>query len=154
MFSEWMAAPTASPRERANALQRVAQGFVNAHRVQLDVTGGFPSGPAIIISNHLGYVDPVVICSLVPCSPIAKLEVAGWPLLGQIGQRYSVNFVVRSDPYHGAVGLFRALRTVEAGTSVLNFPEVTTAQGQILPFKRGIFGIAALANADGCSAAR
>lgn len=144
LLGDWLGAPGAGPVARAEALQRFSQMIVSTHRVAIELDGQFPSGPKIIVSNHLGYVDPVVISSLVPVSPIAKLEVASWPFLGKVGRRYRVNFVSRADPQSGARSLWRAWRTLEAGGSVLNFPEGTTSIDEVLPFKRGIFGLAQL----------
>ncbi len=144
MLGDWAAAKTASAPSRALALQRVSQTLVRTHRLQVEVAGQFPSGPKILVSNHFGYVDPIVLCSLVPCSPIAKAEVSTWPLLGEVAQRYNVNFISRKDPLSGAMGLWRAWQTLAAGVSVLNFPEGTTSVGSVLPFKRGVFGLSAL----------
>nr|MBS0019499.1 1-acyl-sn-glycerol-3-phosphate acyltransferase [Gammaproteobacteria bacterium] len=43
----------------------------------------------------------------------------------------------------GAEVLRRSLRVLQQGVSVLNFPEGTTTLGNaVLPFRRGIFGLA------------
>ncbi len=131
---------------RARALQRISQSLCEVHGVSLHVTGSLPKETAIYVSNHLGYIDPVAICSLVPCAPIAKAEVREWPIVGHLGRSMNVIFVRRADTASAARALRRAMRSLEAGVSVLNFPEGTTTRGEMLNFHRGIFGLAALMN--------
>ena len=51
-------------------------------------------------------------------------------------------------PYSGAVAIRGAWRALAGGATVLNFPEGTTTDGRgVGPFRRGIFGLALLANA-------
>src|SRR5262249_48307061 len=74
-------------------LARVASELCGAHGVVLRTRGALPPGPAVLIANHLGYLDPLVVLKLTPCLPIAKFEVAGWPLLGAAASRLGVLFV-------------------------------------------------------------
>lgn len=131
-----------SPRVRAECLQALCRRACRLHDVEPDVRGRFPREPVIYVSNHLGYLDPIVICSLVPCAPIAKVEVASWPLVGALTRHTNIIFVRRGDAASGARALRLATRRLEAGVSVLNFPEGTTTRGELLAFRRGVFGIA------------
>lgn len=131
-----------APRVRAEWLQRLCQGVCRLHDLDLQVSGRIPDEPVIYVANHLSYVEPVAICSLTPCAPIAKLEVASWPVVGAIARQLNVIFVRRGDAASAALVLRLAMRRLEAGVSVLNFPEGTTTRGEVLGFRRGIFGIA------------
>jgi 1-acyl-sn-glycerol-3-phosphate acyltransferase len=84
----------------------------------------------------------VVICKLVPCAPIAKAEVAAWPCIGTLARRLGAIFVQREDTMSAARALLSARQRLAAGVSVLNFPEGTTTRHELLPFRRGIFGLA------------
>ncbi|MBK6683381.1 MAG: 1-acyl-sn-glycerol-3-phosphate acyltransferase [Deltaproteobacteria bacterium] len=121
----------------------LAQKLLSLHRVALEVRGPRPSGPAVIVANHLGYLDPMLIRSVLPVVSIAKAELSRWPYLGRFLAGPEVIFVDRSKPHSGALALRRATRALEAGRSVVNFPEGTTTTGdRILAFRRGIFGVA------------
>jgi 1-acyl-sn-glycerol-3-phosphate acyltransferase len=136
-------APHAKLRGRARLLQRVANDLLRAHRIVVEIEGASPDRPAILVSNHLGYLDPIVLAATVACAPIAKREVDGWPVIGDFMRALGVNFVSRGDAMSGAAALQRASRALRAGVSVLNFPEGTTTTGErVLPFRRGIFGLA------------
>jgi lyso-ornithine lipid O-acyltransferase len=107
------------------------------------VRGDVPRTAALIVSNHVSYLDPLVILPICPALPIAKGEVSTWPIVGSIGAALGVTFVARRD----AMARVRVLRRVHAqlaaGVPVLNFPEGTTTRGdRVLSFHRGTFGIA------------
>ena len=121
----------------------LAENLAAIHGVQIDCTGQIPHGPVVLVANHVGYFDPMVLLSLVPAMPIAKREIVEWPVLGGSLAALGVALVRRGDPYDGARALRRAMCALEAGVSVLVFPEGTTTHGDsVLPLRRGIFGIA------------
>jgi 1-acyl-sn-glycerol-3-phosphate acyltransferase len=63
-----------------------------------------------------------------------------------VAERLGVIFVDRRDPMSGARALRRGLAALDAGISVLAFPEGSTTAGEaLLPFHLGAFGLAALA---------
>jgi len=97
------------------------------------------------VANHVSYADAPVLGGLVPCTVIAKGEVRGWPLVGNGADTLGVIFVRRGDSLSGARALRQAGRALAAGVSVLGFPEGTTSRGDdVLPFRRGLFGVARL----------
>lgn len=128
--------------ERAEELRRICQRTCELHGIHVELVGQPPRGPAVFVSNHLGYIDPVVMCSLVACSPVAKSEIRAWPLVGEPLARLNVCFVRRGSALSGALVLRQCLRTLAAGVSVLNFPEGTTSRGGLLPFQLGAFWLA------------
>lgn len=126
-------------RLRAERLRELCGLMCAAHQIEVEVRGQLPDFPAIVVANHLGYIDPVVLCSLLPLSPIAKREIAEWALVGVPLERLNVSFVRRGHAHSGARVLLRALRNLDAGVGVLNFPEGTTSRGELLPFQLGAF---------------
>lgn len=131
---------------RGRALQRLASDVASVHDFRLRVEGVLPNRPALLVANHVSYVDAPVLASLAPCTVIAKSEVRGWPLIGATAGALGVLFVERGDAWSGARALRHALRALEDGLSVIGFPEGTTSRGDdVLPFHRGLFGLARLA---------
>ncbi|MEM7604699.1 MAG: lysophospholipid acyltransferase family protein [Myxococcota bacterium] len=131
----------------ARRLQWLAENLCAIHGIDVQVTGIRPAGPAVLVANHISYLDPVAILQDMPCAAIAKREVAGWPVIGSVLDTMPVLFVQRSCGYSGARVLRSARRMLASGVSVLTFPEGTTTTGSdVLPFKRGVFGLAAHAN--------
>ena len=127
-------------------LSRACAELCRAHGIVVEVRGEPPRGAAALVSNHVGYVDPIAILARVPAAPIAKREVSEWPLLGSAMDRSGVLWVDRACPLSGAHVLRRSLRAFASDVPVLVFPEGTTTLGDdALPFRRGLFGAAALA---------
>jgi 1-acyl-sn-glycerol-3-phosphate acyltransferase len=142
VFRELVALRRKGPIElhqKAARLGELCRMVCDLHRIQVEVRGQLPLGPAIVVANHLGYIDPVVLCGLLPLSPIAKSEICDWALVGVPLERLNVSFVRRGDAHSGARVLLRALRALRAGVSVLNFPEGTTSRGALMPFHLGAF---------------
>lgn len=130
-------------RERALVLRDVARRALQLHGVELTLHGALPLGAVLLASNHVSWLDPLVVASLLPCVPISKLDVSGWPVVGSLARELGVVFTERGNARSGV----RVLRMAEAalanGLAVLNFPEGTTTSGQeVLPFRKGLFGIA------------
>jgi 1-acyl-sn-glycerol-3-phosphate acyltransferase len=132
---------------RAARLSATCAELVHVHDIQLAIRGEWPAGPCVIVANHVGYLDPIAIAAALPCCPIAKAEVAAWPIVGTATNRLGAIFVDRSSLWSRTRALRRAHAVLRAGVPVLNFPEGTTTDGtRLLPFARGIFGLARLAH--------
>jgi 1-acyl-sn-glycerol-3-phosphate acyltransferase len=130
---------------RARFLRDTCARICDRHGFGLEVDGRLPRGPAVFVANHVSYIDPLVIGSLFPCVPLAKAEIASWPVVGNGAQALGVIFVRRGDVWSGARAIRSGLRALEEGVSVLGFPEGTTSRNRVLPFQRGLFGLARLA---------
>jgi len=129
--------------ESARELGWMAENLAALSGVRPRVMGEVPSEPCVIVANHISYLDPLVIASLVPCVPIAKAELRDWPVLGETARRSNVLFVRRECALSGARVLREARRALDRGVSVLVFPEGTTTRGHsVLPFRRGAMGLA------------
>jgi len=131
---------------RASRLHAACAEIATIHRLQLVIRGTWPTGPVVIVANHVSYLDPIAIAALLPCAPIAKSEVASWPMIGTAASQLGVIFVARDSVWSRARALRHAHAALRAGVPVVNFPEGTTTDGtKLLPFRRGIFGLARLA---------
>jgi len=131
---------------RADRLHAACAEIADIHNLRLGIRGAWPTGPVVIVANHVSYLDPIAIAALLPCTPIAKSEVASWPLIGSAASKLGVIFVERDSMSSRIRALRSALAALRAGVPVVNFPEGTTTNGtKILPFQRGIFGLARLA---------
>lgn len=130
----------------AHGLSRAFAELAWHHGMAIEVAGEPPRWPCVLVANHLSYMDPVALLSLLPARPVCKGEVGRWPLIGQVARLRGVLLVDRECPWSGARVLRRAIAELRAGGRVLVFPEGTTTRGdQVLPFRRGIFGAARLA---------
>jgi len=136
----------APPRDSGAAAHRLAGALgtiARAHDIAVEVHGEVPRSCALIVANHVSYLDPVAILPICPAIPVAKAEVMSWPIIGPIGAALGTIFVHRKNAYARVHALRRLHDVLASGTSVLNFPEGTTTNGdKVRPLLRGSFGIA------------
>lgn len=136
-------APPREPRAAALQLAGALRTIARAHDLEVSVRGEPPRGCALIVANHVSYLDPIAILPRCPAIPIAKGDVAGWPIVGPIAAGLGVVFVQRNEPLERVATLRRIHDLLALGAPVLNFPEGTTTRGDhVAPFWRGAFGIA------------
>ncbi|CAN5900570.1 lysophospholipid acyltransferase family protein [soil metagenome] len=145
-LAELGAVRMAPPRDLRSSAHRLAGALgtvARAHDLQVTVRGQIPRSTALIVSNHVSYLDPLSLLPVCPAVPVAKAEVLGWPIVGAIGAALGTVFVPRDEPMARVRALFRIHDLLACGVSVLNFPEGTTTDGSaVAPFWRGSFGIA------------
>jgi 1-acyl-sn-glycerol-3-phosphate acyltransferase len=95
---------------------------------------------AMVVANHVSWLDIFVVHSLHPSHFVAKAEIRSWPLAGWLAEKAGTVFISRGnrrDLRHIFKGL---VNTLERGERVAFFPEGTTAaQGNLLPFHANLF---------------
>ncbi len=103
-----------------------------------------PSGAALahamVVSNHVSWLDIFVINTLHPCRFVAKAEIRRWPMLGWLSAKAGTVFIARGQR-RDLRPLFEGLvHSLRIGERIAFFPEGTTAiQGQLLPFHANLF---------------
>jgi 1-acyl-sn-glycerol-3-phosphate acyltransferase len=133
----------ATRRERALLTRDLLSRIAALHGVEVRVEGPRPVGPVVMASNHVSWLDPIVVGSLTLCVPISKLDVSAWPIVGGFARDLGVLFVDRGDARSGFRVVRGAARALDDGLAVLNFPEGTTTRGdRVLPFRAGLFALA------------
>ena len=111
--------------------------------IELHLSGaGFISGPGLIVSNHMSYLDIPVLGAVIPGCFVAKSEVAGWPLFGFLARLQRTVFVRRQRSQAGKqrdqIG-----QRLQDGELLILFPEGTSSDGhQVLAFKSALFAVA------------
>jgi 1-acyl-sn-glycerol-3-phosphate acyltransferase len=103
------------------------------------------AGPAILMINHIAFVDPIVVLGCLPRNivPMAKVEVYRYPIVGIFPWLWQVIPVHRGEVDRPALRL--ALQVLEAGETILVAPEGT--RGPAL--QTGKEGVAYLASRSG-----
>ncbi|MFN0250663.1 MAG: lysophospholipid acyltransferase family protein [Kofleriaceae bacterium] len=135
--------PPSGSKAAAHRLAGALGAVARAHDLHVVVRGEVPRTTALVIANHVSYLDPLAIIPMCPALPVAKGEVSGWPIVGPIGAALGTVFVRRDDPTARVRALRRVYDLLAGGTSVLNFAEGTTTKGDsVRPFWRGTFGVA------------
>ncbi|MFA5072685.1 MAG: lysophospholipid acyltransferase family protein [Nitrospirota bacterium] len=105
--------------------------------------------PCFIVSNHVSYLDILILSSLVPSVFVTSIEMKNTPLLGILSILGGSVFVERRNPS----GIKKEIQSIadllKNGFPVALFPESTTSNGdQVMPFKKSLFDAAIIAQAN------
>ena len=91
--------------------------------VRLRVSGRFPDGPALIVANHISWLDIVVLQALWPMWLVAKSEIRAWPLIGWLAQAGGTLFIERGQLDSRQKIIRRMAALMRRGDRVGVFPE-------------------------------
>lgn len=101
----------------------------------IKVVGKALAGPCLYVSNHISWLDTVILNRLTPVSFIARYDLEHWPLLGTFTQRMECVYIDRSNKFQAYRSIPRIEERLNSGRSVQLFPESTTSDGfALLPF--------------------
>lgn len=115
--------------------------------VRVHVHGALESRrPVMLASNHVSWLDILVLGSVADVAYIAKAEVADWPIFGTLAKLQKSVFVVREQKRRTGEQVNEIAQRMTGGEIVVLFPEGTTSDGnRILEIKSSLFGAAAAA---------
>ena len=142
------------PKFRSGARARCTQlwaGLVAAVLgIRITYSGGVPSllerDAYFIVSNHVSYVDIVVLAAVSPVSFLSKHDVKDWPVLGWLASFAGTVFVNRESRRAALPAMQEINERLSHGVSVVVFPEGTTSDGlRVLEFKSTFFDLPARA---------
>jgi 1-acyl-sn-glycerol-3-phosphate acyltransferase len=133
--------PWASPRLRQRMTRGWSRRLLTLCRVRVEQAAGAPAlEHALVVANHVSWLDIFVINAINPCRFVAKAEIRAWPVMGWLAAGAGTIFIARGNRRelrHVFKGLVDVL---QAGQRVALFPEGTTGvQGQVLPFHANLF---------------
>ncbi len=110
--------------------------------LRVTVSGYRPRAPALLISNHVSWLDIIVLGGLTHTDFLSKHEVREWPLIGWLAARAGTLFIRRGQGQAATVSEQIAARLRQGGLLTL-FPEGTTTDGRtVRPFFSRLFAAA------------
>ncbi|MBI5432130.1 MAG: 1-acyl-sn-glycerol-3-phosphate acyltransferase [Planctomycetes bacterium] len=110
--------------------------------------GPLPTAPGLLVANHLGYVDVLLLAAETGAVFVSKAEVRHWPLIGRTATAMGTLYVRRHDKRALAEVNASIGEAVRAGRIVGFFPEGTSTDGAgLLGFRPSLFETAASSGA-------
>ena len=137
----WRRAPEERAALRAAHQQAGTRRLCRIMNVQVEVQGKLPARlKGLVVCNHLGILDPLVLSSCMPLAFAGKAGLRDWPLIGWVCRTFGVVFVDRGRRTATSAFVQQVRDKLAHGVGVLVFPEGTTSKGdRVRPFKTGAF---------------
>jgi 1-acyl-sn-glycerol-3-phosphate acyltransferase len=129
-----------SARARAEWMSRQARRFLRALNVTVERSGA-PPASGVLVANHVGYLDILVLGAAGPLVFVAKSETRGWPVFGPLIRLAGTVFVERARAHDlprviAALGAAGGTGGGGDGLPMAFFPEGTSTDGSVvLPFR-------------------
>jgi lyso-ornithine lipid O-acyltransferase len=113
--------------------------------VRVRVVGSPVQGqPALILCNHVSWLDILVFAAICPVAFIAKREVADWPIVGITAKLLGTVFVDRARRQQTAQVNAEIARRINESNPVVLFAEGTSSDGnRVLEFRSALVGAVA-----------
>ncbi|MFM7026822.1 MAG: lysophospholipid acyltransferase family protein [Limnohabitans sp.] len=136
LWTVYMNFPRLSLEQREMRVQAWALQLLALWGIHLKVMGQPVSGgPALIVSNHISWLDILVIHAARYCRFVSKSDIRSWPLVGMLATGAGTLYIERTRR-KDALRMVRDMTDAMKNGDVLAvFPEGTTSDGQdLLPF--------------------
>jgi 1-acyl-sn-glycerol-3-phosphate acyltransferase len=124
-------------RWRNGHFQRWTGGILRILGIRVQSVGPIPRPPFVLVTNHLSYVDVLVLASLLPDTVfVAKSEVATWPVIGHLCRGMGTLFVDRGSRRDVPRMVAEMRKCLADGWGVVLFAEGTSTLGATVgPFR-------------------
>ena len=107
----------------------VCRGVLAALGIRLDIDLAHAQPGALVVANHISWIDIFVINAALPSAFVSKEEVRHWPLIGWLAARSETVFLRRGSRGHAKVINGQIAGILGQGNYVAVFPEGTTTDG-------------------------
>jgi len=117
------------------ARERLVRGWfralMRAFGIRFEVRGDpAPQSGALVVSNHVSWLDVVALMAVCPMRVLAKTEVRSWPVVGPLAGRVGTLYIDR-ERLSALPGAVRTIAAALRGGAVVGaFPEGTTWCGR------------------------
>jgi len=108
------------------------RGLLAILGIRLRVLGQPIEAPALVIANHVSWVDIPALGALCSGHFIAKSEIATWPLMGWLAAQAGTLYIIRGDKRASGQVATRMKEALLRDQSVLLFPEGTSTDGTVV----------------------
>lgn len=111
--------------------------------------GDVLSRGAMVVSNHISWIDIYVIDAWRPTPFVSKAEIAKWPVIGWLAKTIGTVFIQRDKRSDTKRIMHQLADLLSAGGLIAVFPEGTTSDGMtVRPFHANMFQAPVLAGAQ------
>ncbi len=123
--------------------------FSRILNLSITQSGNLPEQGTLLVSNHISWIDIIVIGQFLPAYFVAKSDILSWPIIGFLSRQAGTIFIRRGDKKQIKLISEKIIWALKQQGNVIAFPEGTTTQGnEVLGFHASLFQPALLAKAN------
>ena len=127
--------PRLSEAERQQRVQQWATEMLARMNISLIRQGPPQAGPVLLVSNHISWLDILVLHAAGYCRFVSKADVKHWPVLGPMATGAGTLYIERESRRDAMRVVHHMAEALARGEVVAAFPEGTTSDGTaLLPF--------------------
>lgn len=128
--------PRLSVGERQQRIRWWSEKMLGTMGIALRVEGAPVPGASLIVSNHVSWLDIMVVHAVVPEARfVSKADVKSWPLIARLVDAAGTLYLERERKRDALRVVHAVAEALRAGQKVVVFPEGTTSTGHgLLPF--------------------
>jgi 1-acyl-sn-glycerol-3-phosphate acyltransferase len=119
--------------KRALWVSQTCRGILSIVGIRLKMEGTPPTH-GLVVSNHLSYLDILIISAEMPCFFVAKMEIGSWPYFGKAAKMGGTIFLDRASLASAQSVAAQMTERLKGPLPVLLFPEGTSTYGDVLRF--------------------
>ena len=102
--------------------------------------GELPKDGALLISNHISWLDIIVIGQYLPVYFVAKSDISSWPIIGYLSRQGGTIFIRRGNKKSIKETAEKMIWVLKQNSNIVAFPEGTTTLGnEVLSFHASLF---------------
>lgn len=141
--------PRLSVAQKEERIQAWALELLARLAIKLIVKGQpCQAGPALLASNHISWLDIMVLHAARHCRFVSKSELQHWPLVGTLATGAGTLYIERESRRDAMRVVHNMAECLRQGEVLAVFPEGTTGDGtQLLPFHANLLQAAISAQA-------
>lgn len=141
--------PQLAQQEKEARVHAWAQAMLRGVGITLAVQGRpVAAGPALLVANHLSWLDIVVLHASRYCRFVSKADIRHWPLVGTLAGGAGTLYIERESRRDAHRVVHHMVERLQLGEVLAVFPEGTTGDGITMkPFHANLLQAAISADA-------
>ena len=136
IFSIYVIFPKLNQTQKNKRIEAWAGALLDKFAIKLIVKGVPPAaGPMLLVSNHISWLDILVLHATKHCRFVSKADVKHWPVLGALATGAGTLYIERESRRDAMRVVHYICEALQNGDILGVFPEGTTGNGvDLLPF--------------------
>ena len=141
--------PWINKSSKDRRIKKWCQKLLKILEVNLQLSGfdSLPPSGILFASNHISWLDIMVINAAMPVRFVAKSEVKQWPIFGYLADQLNTLYIQRNNRGDVSQMVGQLVNALNDGERICIFPEGTSSDGStVLPFKSNLFEAVIISN--------